>query len=161
MTGMLAVTVETKLYVTIGLVVLALYEFWSAMYVYGSKAAGKKGIRFVLRTHRIVGYAFLIYWLWPIIVGLGLLGQLAEATDSWRVGNRPLYMDARVFYHAFLGTTVLLLLLLKVGFVRIWTNFRGQAKMMGIIIVLAALITWIVSGVYWWRCSARRSSSRE
>lgn len=153
MIGIFTVSAEAKLYVTMGLVVLALYEFWSAMYVYGRKEPGKKNVKQILSSHRMVGYVFLIYWLWPILVGLGLINQLSEVPGAaWRVepgDGRPLYMDARVFYHALLGTVVLLLLLLKIGFVRIWTNYRTHARMLGIIIFLGALVTWIISGLYW------------
>jgi hypothetical protein len=153
MIGIFTVSAETKLYATIGLVVLALYEFWSAMYVYGRKEPGKKHVRLVTSSHRLLGYIFLVYWLWPVFAGLGLISQLSEvAGAAWRVepgDGRPLYMDARVFYHALLGTVVLLLLLLKIAFVRIWTNYRKHARMLGIIIFLAAVVTWIISGLYW------------
>jgi hypothetical protein len=143
------VTVLTKLHVTVGLVVLALFEFCSAMYVFGRKGKAGKGAKLVLGSHRIVGYVFLLYWVWPIIVGLGLLGRFAELGDGFRVDERPIYMDARTFYHAFLGVVVLLLLLLKISFVRVYTAYRMQARTLGFVITLCALATWAISGLFW------------
>lgn len=135
------VSVLTKTYVTIGLVVLAVFEFITAMYVFGHK--GKKShLKLVLALHRIGGYVFLIYWIWPMVVGLDLLTRLSRYSDGWQF-NGPR------FYHAFLGVTVFLLLLLKIIFIRIYQNFRTSSRWLGIIISVLAVITWVIAGGFW------------
>jgi len=141
MTDMLAVSVLTKTNFTMGLVLLALFEFWTAMHVFGRRGP-KKAPQLVLRLHRIGGYVFLIYWLWPIFVGLDLLGRLSEAGTGWT-------MTTRVFFHAFLGVTVLLLLLLKIAFIRVYTSYRQQARLLGFLIVLGSILTWLIAGWFW------------
>jgi hypothetical protein len=135
------VSVLTKTHVTIGLVVLALFEFVTAMYVYGRKG-NKPHCKPIMTLHRVGGYIFLVYWLWPIVVGAGLLSRLSHYTDGWQ-------FDGPRFFHAFLGVTVLILLLLKIAFVRFYTNFRSSARLLGILISAAAVITWIIAGGFW------------
>ena len=135
------VSVLTKTYVTLGLVVLALFEFITAMYVFGKKGA-KPHTKTMMSMHRIGGYVFLVFWLWPILVGLDLLGRLSRYADGWQ-------FDGPRFYHAFLGVTVLVLLILKIAFVRFYPNFRPSARWLGIIISVAAIITWLIAGAFW------------
>ena len=141
MSDMEDVSVLTKTYVTLGLVVLALLEFITAMYVYGSKGS-KAHSKLVLTLHRIGGYIFLVYWLWPMIVGANLLTRLSRYEDGWQ-------FDGPRFYHAFLGVTVFVMLLLKITFVRFYTNFRSSARLLGILISVGAVITWIIAGAFW------------
>jgi hypothetical protein len=135
------ISILTKTHVTLGLVVLALFEFITAMYVYGRKGS-KAHSRLVLTLHRVGGYIFLVYWLWPMIVGTGLLTRLSRYTDGWQ-------FDGPRFYHAFLGVTVFILLLLKIAFIRFYQNFRTSARWLGIIITAGAIITWLISGAFW------------
>ena len=135
------ISVKTKTYVTLGLVVLALFEFVTAMYVYGRKGR-KSHSRLVLNMHRIGGYVFLVYWLWPMIVGADLLTRLSRYEDGWQ-------FDGPRFFHAFLGVTVFVMLLLKITFVRFYTNFRPSARLLGIMISVGAVITWIIAGAFW------------
>lgn len=135
------VSVLTKTYVTLGLVVLALFEFITAMYVFGKKG-NKPHSRIMLTLHRVGGYVFLVYWLWPMIVGANLLTRLSRYTDGWQFhGPR--------FYHAFLGVTVFIVLLLKIAFVRFYPNFKNSARLLGIIISTGAVITWLIAGWFW------------
>jgi len=143
------VSVLTKTYVTLGLVVLALFEFITAMYVFGKKGA-KPHTKTMMSMHRIGGYVFLIFWLWPILVGLDLLGRLSRYSDGWQ-------FDGPRFYHAFLGVTVLVLLILKIAFVRFYPNFRPSARWLGIIISVAAIITWLIAGAFWLAMMGGRS----
>ncbi len=141
MTGIEGVSVLTKTYVTLGLVVMAMFEFLTGMYLFGQK--GKRShLKGALRLHRIGGYVFLVYLLWPIFVGLDLMGRLSNEGTGWT-------MDARVFYHAFLGVLVLLLLLLKIGFVRFWTVYKQHASRLGIAITIATIVTWVIAGLFW------------
>lgn len=135
------VSVLTKTYVTIGLVVLALFEFITAMYVYGRKGS-KAHPKLILTLHRIGGYIFLIYWLWPMIVGADLLGRLSRYSDGWQ-------FDGPRFFHAFLGITVFVLLLLKIVFIRFYTNFRPFARLLGVLISVATVIIWLIAGAFW------------
>jgi hypothetical protein len=135
------VSVLTKTYITLGLVALALFEFITAMYVFGKKG-NKPYSRSMLALHRIGGYVFLVYWLWPIIVGSNLLAQLSRYTDGWQ-------FDGPRFYHAFLGVTVFIVLLLKIVFIRFYPNFKTSARLLGIMISTGAIITWLISGWFW------------
>ncbi len=135
------VSILTKTHVTFGLVILALFEFITAMYVYGRKGS-KSHPKLVLTLHRVGGYVFLVYWLWPMIVGAGLLARLSRYTDGWQ-------FDGPRFYHAFLGVTVFVLLLLKIAFIRFYQNFRTSARLLGILITAGAVITWLISGAFW------------
>jgi len=135
------ISVLTKTYVTLGLVVLALFEFITAMYCFGRKGP-KKHLKLVLTLHRVGGYIFLIYWIWPMYVGLDLLTRLSRYSDGWQ-------LDGPRFYHAFLGVTVFLLLVLKVVFIRFYQTFRTSSRWLGIIITALGIITWIIAGGFW------------
>jgi len=135
------VSVLTKTHVTFLLVLLALFEFITAMYVFGRKGA-KKHTKLMMTLHRWGGYLFLLGWLWPIIVGADLLGRLSRYSDGWQ-------FDGPRFYHAFLGVTVLVMLLLKIAFVRFYPNFRPSARLLGILISAGAVITWLIAGWFW------------
>ncbi|UCD50045.1 MAG: hypothetical protein JSW27_21250 [Phycisphaerales bacterium] len=143
------VSVLTKTHVTFGLVVLALFEFITAMYVFGKKGA-KPHAKTMMSMHRIGGYVFLVFWLWPMLVGLDLLGRLSRYSDGWQ-------FDGPRFYHAFLGVTVFVLLILKIAFVRFYPNFRPSARWLGIIISVAAVITWLIAGSFWLAMMGGRS----
>ena len=54
----------TKTYVALGLVFLALFEFWAAMGIFGKKGKPSPRARLILRLHRIGGYIFLVYFIW-------------------------------------------------------------------------------------------------
>lgn len=135
------VDVLTKTYVTFGLLVLAVFEFFTAMYVFGQKGP-KPHTKLVLTLHRVGGYVFLVYWVWPMLVGMDLLGRLSQYEDGWR-------FDGSRFYHAFLGVTVFVLLLLKIAFVRFYQNFRPSARLLGILITAGAVATWVIAGWFW------------
>jgi hypothetical protein len=135
------VSVLTKTYVTFGLVVLALFEFITAMYVFGRKG-DKSHARLVLSLHRIGGYVFGVYWLWPMIVGTDLLARLSRYEDGW-------HFDGSRFYHAFLGVIVFAMLVLKIVFVRFYPNFRTWAQPLGILISAGTVITWLIAGWFW------------
>lgn len=135
------ISVLTKTYVTIGLVVLTLFEFITAMYVFGQKGS-KSQAKLVLLMHRIGGYFFLIYWLWPMIIGIDLLGRLSRYEDNWQ-------FDGPRFFHAFLGVSVFIILVLKIAFIHFYPNFRLSSRLLGIIVTILAIITWIISGGFW------------
>ncbi len=143
------VGVQTKTYVTLGLVILALFEFVTAMHIFGQKGA-KKHMKLILTLHRMGGYVFLLFWLWPMLVGLDLLSRLSQYGDGWR-------FDGARFYHAFLGVTVFVVLVLKIAFVRFYQNFRPSARLLGILISAGAVITWLIAGAFWLAMMGSRS----
>jgi hypothetical protein len=143
------VSVLTKTYVTLALVALALFEFVTAMYVVGRK--GKKPLgKSMMTMHRIGGYVFLVFWLWPMLVGLDLLGRLSRYSDGWQ-------FDGPRFYHAFLGVVVFVILVLKIAFVRFYQNYRPSAKLLGIMITVGAVMTWLIAGWFWLAMMGGRS----
>jgi hypothetical protein len=96
----------------------------------------------MLRLHRIGGYVFLVWWIWPMWVGLTLLGQLGDEGIGYE------FHGVRSF-HAVLAVAVFLLLLLKIGFVRLWKQYRLQAKPLGIAITVLTLVIWTIAGLFW------------
>ncbi len=144
-----SVSVLTKTWVTLPLAVLAVFEFITAMYIFGGKGP-KPHMKTVLTVHRVGGYIFGVCWLWPIIVGLDLLGRLSRYSEGWTFdGNR--------FFHAGLGVTVFVLLVLKIAFVRFYPNYRPSARLLGLIITAGAVITWIIAGGFWLAMMGGRS----
>ena len=135
------VSVQTKTYVTAILPLLALFEFVTAMHVFGKKGS-KWNAKFVLTLHRVVGYVFLVCLLWPILDGADLLGRLSQYADNW-------HFDGNRFFHAYLGITVLIMLLLKIVFVRFYNNFRNHAHLLGILITIGTITTWLIAGWFW------------
>ena len=135
------VSVLTKTYVTLGLVVLALFEFITAMHVYGNKGH-KPHAKLILTLHRVGGYIFGVYLFWPIIVGISLLARLSRYSEDWN-------FDGPRFFHAMLGVTVFIMLLLKIVFVQFYQNFRPFARLLGIMISCAIIVTWLIAGGFW------------
>jgi hypothetical protein len=85
-----------------------------------------------------------------MVVGFDLLTRLSRYEDGWQ-------FDGPRFYHAFLAVTVLLLLLLKIFFVRLYKNYRTSSRWLGIIITLVATLTWVISGGFWLAMMGGRS----
>ncbi len=135
------VSVLTKTYVTLGLVGLALFEFITAMHVYGNKGQ-KFHPKLILTLHRIGGYIFAVYMIWPLIVGTSLLTRLSRYSEDWN-------FDGPRFFHAMLGISVFIMVLLKIVFVQFYQNFRPFAKMLGIMISCTILVTWLIAGGFW------------
>jgi len=127
----------TKTYVSFGLVVLAGFEFWAAMGVFGKKGPPGKSARLILRLHRIGGYLFLAYFVWISFVCLDLMNRLAEA------GKTP---DARAMIHATLALVLLVVLLLKISFVRIYQKYRPYVPLMGLVMTGGTLVLWLLAG---------------
>ncbi len=135
------VSIMTKTYVTFGLVILAMLEFLTAMHVFGRKGK-KRWSKGMMLTHRIGGYVFLLYWMWPMVVGAELLTRISRQEAGW-----SLYaFHGPKFFHAMLGVTVFLLLLLKISFVRFYTQYRQSARLLGIVITVVTLVTWAIAG---------------
>jgi len=129
---------ETKTYVSLGLVFLAIFEFWAAMQIFGRTGNPSPHARLILRLHRIFGYVFLVYFAWISWVCLDLMERLAEA-------GKPL--DARGFFHGFLAMSLFVLFLLKLSFVRLYRKYRPYVPLLGFILSSGTLVLWGIAGL--------------
>lgn len=140
----------TKTYVSLGLVALALFELWSAMSVFGDKKERASNPRLLLRLHRIAGYFFGVYFIWISWVCVSLMEKLYAA------GNYAL--DARNFGHGALAMALVLILGLKIAFIRRYRNYRPYVPLLGIILATGTLLLWGISGwMYLIITSAKRA----
>jgi hypothetical protein len=129
----------TKTWVSLGLVPLALFEFWTAMQIFGKKIESGKRARLMLLLHRIGGYTFLVYFVWISWICLGIMSRMASAGGY--------HLDARGFYHGFLAMALLVVLLLKISFVRFYRNYRQYIPLLGIIVSMGTLVLWGIAGL--------------
>jgi hypothetical protein len=127
----------TKSYVSIGLVVLAVFEFWAAMRIFGKKGSPSKHARLILRLHRIGGYIFMAYFIWISWVCLDLMSRLGA------VGKE---LDARAVFHAALAFALFFVLLIKISFIRMYRNYRPYVPLLGITLSAGTLVLWGVAG---------------
>lgn len=137
-----------KTWISAGLVVLALVEFFTAMHLFGAKPeAGKpkRFAKFALRVHRVAGYLFLVWMIWVIWIGVDLLGRLSAEGTGYALSG----FQGHRFYHALIGVLMLLVLLLKILFVRVYTNYRMQARLLGFILTIGTLTAWIIAGWFY------------
>jgi hypothetical protein len=128
----------TKTYLALGLVFLALFEFWAAMGIFGKKDQPGRHAKLVLRLHRIGGYVFLIYFIWISWLCLEMMGRLANA------GKGP---DARGVFHSFLAMSLFGILLAKISFVRAYPKYRPYVPLLGIILTVGTLVLWGIAGL--------------
>ncbi len=126
----------TKTYFALGLVFLALFEFITAMSVYGKKPPRPNG-RIIMRLHRIGGYSFLLYFIWISWVCVDLMGRLAMA-------GKPL--DARGFYHGFFAMVLFVILLLKISFVRFYRRYVPAVPALGVLVAAGTVVLWGIAG---------------
>ena len=127
----------TKTYVSLGLVFLALFEFWAAMRLFGKKGSPSKHARLILRLHRIAGYIFAFYFIYISWVCVDLMDRLADA------GRPP---DSRAVIHAFFAMCLFGALLLKISFIRLYRNYRPYVPMLGMAVSVGTLILWGLAG---------------
>ncbi|MBI4772713.1 MAG: hypothetical protein HY788_00795 [Deltaproteobacteria bacterium] len=127
----------TKTYVSIGLVVLAAFEFWAAMRIFGRKGQPGKYSPLLLRLHRIFGYLFAVYFVWIAWVCVDLMDRLADAGRT---------LDSRAVIHATLAMTLFGVFLVKISFIRMYRNYRPYVPMLGICLVVGTLVLWGLAG---------------
>jgi hypothetical protein len=140
----------TKTWISFGLVILALFEFWTAMSVFGDKKERAKNPRLLLNLHRAAGYVFAVYFVWISWVCVDLMEKLYAA------GNYAL--DARNFWHSTLAITLFIVLVLKVAFIRRYRNYRPYVPLLGIILAAGTVLLWGISGwMYLIITSAKRA----
>lgn len=130
--------VMTKTYISFGLVILAIFEYYSAMSVFGRQSPHPWG-KHLMKLHRICGYVFLFYMLWISWVCLDLMQKLATA------GNY--HLDARGFFHGLLAITMIVTLGLKISFIRLYRKFQPLVQSMGIFLSGATIVLWCASGL--------------
>jgi hypothetical protein len=126
----------TKTYFALVLVFLALFEFVTAMFVYGKKPPRPHG-KLIMRIHRIGGYFFLAYFVWISWVCVDLMGRLARA-------GQPL--DVRGFYHGFFAMVLFAILLLKISFARFYRRYVPHVPVLGMIVAAGTLVLWGIAG---------------
>ena len=127
-----------KTYISFGLVVLALFEFWTAMSVFGDKKERASNPRLLLTLHRAAGYLFGIYFIWISWVCVDLMENLYAA------GNYAL--DVRNFWHGTLAIAIIIILALKIAFIRRYRNYRPYVPLLGIILAAGTVLLWGISG---------------
>jgi len=128
----------TKTYISLGLVVLALFEFWAAMKIFGKTEKAGPHARLILRLHRLFGYIFLVYFVWISWVCLDLMERLAQA-------GKPL--DVRGFFHGFFAMSLFVVLLLKISFIRLYRKYRPYVPILGIALSSGTLVLWGIAGL--------------
>ncbi len=126
----------TKTYISFGLVILALFEFWAAMQIFG-KSPPSASAALIMRLHRIFGYVFLVYFIWISGVCVDMMGRLSQEGK---------HLDFRGFFHGFLALSLLTLLVLKLSFIRIYQNFRSYAQSLGMILAAGTIVLWGIAG---------------
>ncbi|MFV2082139.1 MAG: DUF6529 family protein [bacterium] len=128
----------TKSYITAGMVFLALFEFWSAMRIFGIKGEKPAHASLIMRLHRIGGYLFAVYIVW---ISWSCVVYMKEL---YATGNYSL--DARGFTHGALAIFLFLVWGLKVGFVRRYKNFRPYVPLLGFILAIGTILLWSIAG---------------
>lgn len=128
----------TKTYISGILVFLALFEFWSAMRIFGIKGEKSGHVGLVMRLHRIGGYSFIVIMVWISWVCVDLMKELYAA------GNYAL--DTRNFTHGALSIALILVWGLKVGFVRRYKTYRPYVPLLGFILATGTILLWAISG---------------
>jgi len=128
----------TKTWISFGLVALALFEFWTAMSVFGDKNERASNPKLLLNLHRAAGYVFGVFFIWISWLCVDLMQKLYAA------GNYAL--DTRNFWHGTLAITIIIILALKIVFIRRYRNFRPYVPLLGIILVAGTVLLWGISG---------------
>jgi len=119
-------------------VILALFELYSALSVFGDKKERAKNPKLLLNMHRAAGYVFAVYFIWISWVCVNLMEKLYSA------GNYAL--DARNFGHGALAIALVLILALKIAFIRRYRNYRPYVPLLGIILATGTILLWGISG---------------
>ena len=118
--------------------VIALFELWTAFSVFGDKKERAKNPKLLLNLHRGAGYLFAVYFIWISWVCVDLMEKLYAA------GNYAL--DARNFGHGALAMGLVLILGLKISFIRRYRNYRPYVPLLGIILATGTILLWGISG---------------
>jgi hypothetical protein len=127
----------TKTWVALGFIIIAMLEFWLAMKVFGKKPPSPKAKAF-LKTHRVIGYVFLAYLVFLMVIGLRMAGFMSDGYASF---------DSRVMMHIALAMIIFVVLVLKILFIRAYRQYRPAVPALGIIISGGAVAVWMIAGL--------------
>ena len=127
-----------KTYAGLVFVILALFEFWSAMGLFGAKDKPGPHAKLVLRLHRIAGYFFLLYAIWLCWVGFAMLERYSGA-GGYDFGPREVA-------HATLALILVAALLLKISFIRTYRKYRPYVPLLGILVAATTVVVWLIAG---------------
>jgi len=135
---------DVKTWLGLLFAVLGIFEFWTAMSIFGTKSKPSPRAKLWLRLHRVFGYVFLVFAVALCLLGYNMMEQFFAG------GNYASRFDARVFTHACLGLILLVVLLLKVSFIRSYRKYRPFVPLLGIIVTATAIIVWLIAGWMYW-----------
>ena len=133
----LAMSPTTKTYLSFGLVLLALFEYVTAMRIFGREGP-KQGARLSMQLHRGFGYVFLVYFVWISWVCFDMMGRLATAGGY--------HLDARGAGHGALAFILFGILAVKISFVRSYRKYRPYVPLLGILLAVGTCVLWGVAG---------------
>jgi len=128
----------TKTWFGLGLVLLALFEFCTAMRIWGSTKS-TPWARLMIRLHRIGGYLFIVWIVFLMWVGLNMYERLSQISGF--------ELSPRTFFHAFLAMTALVVVLLKISFIRFYRKYRPYVPLLGIVLTGLTVVLWGVAGL--------------
>ena len=126
-----------KTWISLGMIVLGMLEFWLAMKVFGKKPPSSKA-KTLLKLHRVLGYVFLAYLIWVMIIGLMLANLFSQSGAVF---------DSRVVLHIALAMIVLIVLVLKILFIRAYRQYRPVVPALGIIVAGGSVFIWMIAGL--------------
>jgi hypothetical protein len=126
-----------KTWISLGMIVLGMLEFWLAMKVFGKKPPSPKA-KVLLKVHRVLGYVFLAYLIWVVVIGLMLANIFSQSGAVF---------DSRVVLHIALAMIVFIVLVLKILFIRAYRQYRPVVPALGIIVVGGSVFIWMIAGL--------------
>lgn len=133
----LAMTPTTKTYLSFGLVLIALFEYATAMGMFGRKGP-KPHVKLTMKLHRALGYVFFFYFAWITWICLDMMERLTTAGGY--------HLDARGAGHGALAIALMVIWGIKVSFVRFYPEFRPHVKLLGILLSAGTVVLWGVAG---------------
>ena len=129
--------VMAKTWLSLGMILLGLLEFWLAMKVFGKKPPSPKA-KSLLKLHRVLGYVFLVYLIGIMIIGFVLVNTFSQAGMEF---------SSRVITHIALAMIVFILLVLKILFIRAYRQYRPIVPALGLMVVGGSVFIWMIAGL--------------
>jgi hypothetical protein len=126
-----------KTWVSLGMIVLGMLEFWLAMQVFGRKPPSPKA-KSLLKLHRIIGYVFLAYLVYIMYVGFSLVNIMSQSGVAF---------DGRVIIHIVLAMVVFVVLVFKILFIRFYRQLRSAVPALGVIVTGGVIVIWGIAGL--------------
>jgi hypothetical protein len=126
-----------KTWISFGMIVLGMLEFWLAMKVFGKKPPSPNA-KLLLKVHRVLGYVFLAYLILVMAIGLRFANVFSQSGIPF---------DSRVVLHIALAMIVFIILVLKILFIRAYRQYRPAVPALGIIVAGASVFVWMIAGL--------------